>query len=287
LRAAAEICQPEIKAKNLRVQMELRARRAHLYADPARIQQIFWNLISNAIKFTPNGGVISLATCNEEEDSMLRVEVTDTGRGIDKTRIDLIFNAFEQVDTHHATGLGLGLAICKALAGLHGGSIEADSAGLDRGSTFAVTLPARVGPSVASPKPAAPSVTSPLPLRLLVVEDHSDTARTLRQLLLRRGYEVRSAESVKSALAIAQEFPFDVLVSDIGLPDGTGMDLMRSLTSSPQNRQIRGIALSGYGMHEDLERSKAAGFADHLTKPVDFTILDRTLARIGQELANA
>jgi CheY-like chemotaxis protein len=181
------------------------------------------------------------------------------------------------------------LAICKALAGLHHGCIEARSAGLGHGATFTVFLPLAATPAAAaSPAPAAVAPpAAPLPLRLLVVEDHTDTASMLRRLLLRRGYEVRSAESIESALKVAEEFEFDVLVSDIGLPDGTGMDLIRQLASTANDRPIRGIALSGYGMHEDLERSKAAGFTDHLTKPVDFSVLDRALARIGQELTVA
>ena len=132
-------------------------------------------------------------------------------------------------------------------------------------------------------QPDAPS----LRLRLLLVEDHLDTAAMLRRLLARRGYEVRSAESVESALDAARDYELDVLVSDIGLPDGTGIDLIHRLTKMKGGQCFRAIALSGFGMHEDLERSKSAGFSEHLTKPVDFAVLERALNRIGQEIVGS
>ncbi len=283
LRQAAEICRADIDLRNLSLELELNARQTHLWADPARIQQIYWNLITNAIKFTPRNGAITLRTC-DDPNGRLRVEVTDTGRGIDTERLQKIFDAFEQVEGHRSTGLGLGLAICKALSEMHGGKIEAESAGVGRGSTFTVCLPITRGGAPATAAPSEGVVSPPIKLRLLLVEDHTDTATMLRRLLLRRGYEVRSAETVSGALEAAQDYDFDVLLSDIGLPDGTGMELIQQLSRKAPPRNFRGIALSGFGMHEDLERSKAAGFSEHLTKPVDFSILERTLARIGQEM---
>ena len=119
---------------------------------------------------------------------------------------------------------------------------------------------------------------------MLVVDDHQDTAATLARLLTRRGYEVRRAASVSSALEAARTFSFDVLVTDIGLPDGTGIQLLQSLRQTPRNQTLRGLALSGFGMEEDVERSKRAGFSDHLTKPVDFALLHLRLSEIGAEL---
>jgi signal transduction histidine kinase/DNA-binding response OmpR family regulator len=284
LRRAAEICRPDIESRELELKMKFTAENARLWADPARIQQIFWNLITNAIKFTPTGGTITLATsdCGDE----LCVEVSDSGRGIDAERIGKIFDAFEQVERHRSTGLGLGLAICKALADLHGGSISATSEGWDQGSTFHVRLPLSTGQTAAAePTPARTESAPSVPLRLLLVEDHTDTAAMLRRLLLRRGYEVRMAESVGEALKAASDYELDVLVSDIGLPDGTGIDLIQRLAEMKGGLTFRGIALSGFGMTEDLERSRNAGFTEHLTKPVDFAILEKSLARIGQELA--
>jgi signal transduction histidine kinase/CheY-like chemotaxis protein len=278
-----EICHSQIVAHRLEVRFDFRAERSKLHADPARIQQIFWNLITNALKFSPAGGALVIATSNE--DGVFRAEVTDQGRGILADKLERIFDAFEQADGTRSSGLGLGLAICRALVHLHGGTITAVSEGTGRGASFIISLPAASEAELKAPEePASPSAVPAPALRLLVVEDHLDTATALRKLLVRRGYEVRSAETVAQALEIAEDFDFDVLVSDIGLPDGTGVDLMVRLSATEGRHAFRGIALSGFGMQEDLERSSAAGFSHHLTKPVDFPLLDRTLVRIGQEL---
>ena len=284
---AVEICRPEMVQRQICLNLELKALETRLLADPARIQQIVWNLISNAMKFTPPGGTITVRTA-DEKDGRLYVEVRDSGRGIPPERLAKIFDAFEQGDRQQTTGLGLGLAICKALAELHRGSIEARSKGWERGSSFLVRLPvALIGNAAAPAAPAGQPAAPATPLHLLLVEDHPDTAAMLRRLLLRRGYEVRSADSVQSGLEAARGYQFDVLVSDIGLPDGTGIDLIRGIIEMRGGTSdFRGIALSGFGMHEDLERSKNAGFSDHLTKPVDFNLLERTLNRIGADLAS-
>jgi PAS domain S-box-containing protein len=285
---ALEICRPEITARGLKVETQLRARRTKLQADPARLQQIFWNLISNAVKFTPEGGQITISTSDDKTKEALRVEVADSGVGIEPDKLPKIFDAFEQAIPKGQAGLGLGLAICQALAEFHGGKIAAHSAGLGRGSTFAVTLPA-VDLSLAEAEPERPAATSPpaVPLRLLVVEDHYDTALTLLRLLKRRGYEAESAGDIATALEVAKTFRFDVLVSDIGLPDGTGIDLFRRLKERPGGEALRGIALSGFGMDDDIERSRAAGFTEHLIKPVDFAQLQRCLEQLGREAAHS
>ena len=284
LHRTVEICHPEIIARKLRVEYDLAARDARLLADPARIQQIFWNLITNALKFSPGGATLYISTCNSS-DNEIRIEFRDEGKGIAPEKLDRIFDAFEQADDARSSGLGLGLAICRALVSLHGGTIEARSAGFGLGASFLIGLPVVETPvSEAPSEPANPTPPMHLPLRLLLVEDHQDTAAVLKKLLVRRGYEVRSAETVAQALEIAEAFEFDVLVSDIGLPDGTGVELMGELTSRHGERTFRGVALSGFGMQEDLERSSAAGFSYHLTKPVDFPQLDRALVTIGEEL---
>ncbi len=286
LHRTVEICHSEIAARDLQVHFDLQAERPKLCADPARIQQIFWNLITNAIKFSPSGGVLTIRT-SHEPDGSVRIEMNDRGRGIAPEKLERIFDAFEQAEGPRSSGLGLGLAICRALVSLHGGVIEAHSDGIGRGSSFVIILPQAAGAERDVPEePAAPGASTAPPLRLLVVEDHADTAAALKKLLTRRGYEVRSAETVAQALEVAEDFDFDVLVSDIGLPDGTGVDLMLQLSAEPGRRPFRGVALSGYGMQEDLERSSAAGFSHHLTKPVDFPLLDRTLINIGHELCN-
>ena len=284
LRRALEICQPDIEARQLKVATRFQAEKSILEADPARLQQIFWNLISNSVKFTPEGGTVTLTTGNDLPGQSLLVEVSDSGVGIEPQKLDRIFDAFEQVTQEGRTGLGLGLAICRALAGFHGGKIVALSDGLGRGATFSLKLPVKnVSLPVVPPRSSALARTLTVPLRLLVVEDHRDTAAALVRLLVRRGYEVRSAETVAAALDVARDFEFDVLITDIGLPDGTGHELFEKLKAQPGGQALRGLALSGFGMDEDIARSRAAGFTEHLTKPVDFARLQRHLIQIGEE----
>jgi PAS domain S-box-containing protein len=284
LRRALEICQPDIEARRLKVETRFLAQKSVLEADPARLQQIFWNLISNSVKFTPEGGTITLGTKDDLSGQSLLVEVSDTGVGIEPQKLGRIFDAFEQVTQEGRAGLGLGLAICRALAGFHRGQITAHSDGLGHGATFSVTLPVTsVTLPAVQPRSPALARTLAVPLRLLVVEDHRDTAAALVRLLERRGYEVRSAETVASALEIARDFECDVLITDIGLPDGTGHELFEKLKAQPRGKALRGLALSGFGMDEDIARSRAAGFTEHLTKPVDFARLQRHLIQIGEE----
>jgi PAS domain S-box-containing protein len=285
LRLALDICRRDIAARGLKVETHFEARKTNLKADPARLQQIFWNLITNALKFTPAGGRITVRT--REDGTNLEVEVSDTGVGIEPEKLARIFDAFEQASHGDRAGLGLGLAICKALTDFHGGEITAESTGAGEGSTFTVRLPLSELEPTAADTAAPPAVTpDAVPLRIMLVEDHQDTAATLLRLLARRGYEVRSAGSVTSALELSKSYEFDVLVSDIGLPDGTGVDLLRKLREMPNRERLRGVALSGFGMDEDIARSKEAGFADHLTKPVDFALLQQCLTRIGHQLNN-
>jgi len=284
LRRALEICQPDIEARKLKLETRFHAKKSILEADPARLQQIFWNLISNAVKFTREGGTITLRTQDDPSAQSLLVEISDTGVGIEPQKLERIFDAFEQVTQEGRTGLGLGLAICRALAGFHGGQITARSEGLGCGAAFSVMLPVKnVSLPAVQPRSSALARTLTVPLRLLVVEDHRDTAAALVRLLTRRGYEVRSAETIASALEIANDFDFDVLITDIGLPDGTGHELFEKLKARPRGKALRGLALSGFGMDEDIARSRAAGFTEHLTKPVDFARLQKHLIQIGEE----
>jgi signal transduction histidine kinase len=270
LRNAIEICQLEIDQKKLELRTELQASEIFLRADPARLQQIFWNLIKNAVKFTPTGGKLAIWTGNNG-DGQFQIQVEDSGCGIEPETLPGIFHPFEQGGKNHQGGLGLGLAISKTLVEAHQGSIKAESAGRDRGSKFTAIFPTceqNASPESPSLPCAAPRRKS---FRLLLVEDHEDTNRSLTQMLRRRGYEVHPAYDVRSALDLAASKEFDVLVSDIGLPDGTGTDLFQALRVQ---RQIFGIALSGYGMEEDIRRSRDVGFLHHLVKPVDLNKLD-------------
>lgn len=279
LRNALEICQSDIAEKKLQLRTELTATRMHLRADPARLQQIFWNLIKNAVKFTPDNGSLSIRTANDA-DGEFQFEVQDSGCGIDGDTLPKIFYAFEQGGRTQLGGLGLGLAISKALVEAHQGSITATSDGRDRGAKFTAVFPTCL------PTPTEESMSQPdsavkrKSMRLLLVEDHEDTNLSLTRMLRRRGYEVHPAFDVRSALELAAATEFDVLVSDIGLPDGSGTELFRTLRAQ---RQIFGIALSGYGMEEDICRSRDVGFAHHLVKPVDLNKLDSLLQEVSLE----
>jgi CheY-like chemotaxis protein len=270
LRNALEICQSEIKGKQLELRTEFSAEKAYLQADPARLEQIFWNLIKNAVKFTPIGGKLSVRTTNKG-NGQLCVEVEDSGCGIAPEVLPKIFHAFEQVGRTRFGGLGLGLAISKALVEAHHGYINAESQGRDRGTRVTTLLPTCERDSIPESTDAPCSTAKRKSARLLLVEDHEDTNRALTSMLRRCGYEVHSASDFRSALDIATSKQFDVLVSDIGLPDGSGLDLLKALRAKGD---VFGIALSGYGMEEDIRRSGEAGFSHHLVKPVDLNKLD-------------
>ena len=270
LRNALDICQSEIEQKKLELRSEFAATKVYLQADPARLQQIFWNLIKNAVKFTPHGGKLRIRTTNNG-DGQFRLEVEDSGCGIDPEVLPRIFRAFEQAGRTQLGGLGLGLAISKALVEAHHGSISAESQGRDSGATFTALFPTCERNAIPKSSDAPRSTAKRRSVRLLLVEDHEDTNRSLTRMLRRRGYEVHPANDIRSALDIAARKQFDVLVSDIGLPDGSGIDLLKALRAKGE---VFGIALSGYGMEEDIRRSYDVGFSHHLVKPVDLNKLD-------------
>jgi CheY-like chemotaxis protein/anti-sigma regulatory factor (Ser/Thr protein kinase) len=278
LRNALEICQSEIDQKGLILNLQLAAKRVYLEADPARLQQVFWNLIKNAVKFTPKGGQLTLRTTNDDQ-AQLRVEISDTGCGIDDQSLPKIFNAFEQGERTRQGGLGLGLAISKALVETHRGRLTAASPGRGQGATFTAVFPLSAREIYQATNGAAPASAERKALRILLVEDHEDTNRSLTQLLQRRGYQVLSACTVANAIEVAAAQDFDVLVSDIGLPDGSGVDLIQQLRLE---RPIFGIALTGFGMEEDIRRSHQGGFEYHLIKPVDLNRLDTLIQKSSE-----
>jgi signal transduction histidine kinase len=284
LRRAVEICDPEIRARQITLGTNFQAGSSRLQGDPARLQQIFWNLINNAIKYTPSGGSIDLSTEPGERDGTIRVAFADSGIGIAHDRLEKIFDAFEQVHGTQSQGLGLGLAICRALTEMHGGTIHANSGGENAGCLFTVQLPVATTANPTQKLKSNTPLPSTVPLRILLVEDHVDTATILKRLLSKRGHQVQSAVNVAEALGAMHAHEFDVLVSDIGLPDGRGLDLMPPFLACAGDRRVAGIALSGYGMPEDIERSREAGFHDHLTKPVDISRLQKSLTLMSEDL---
>lgn len=271
---------PEIGEKKLRLHCELSDDPILLNADPARLQQVFWNLLKNAVKFSSVGGQVTIR-CRDAVEGFVHVEVQDDGEGIDAAALPKVFDAFEQGQgavLPPSGGLGLGLTIAKAVVEAHGGTIAANSEGRGRGACFVVRLPAAT--AAASPHDAAPTPTrrrSTRSLRVLLVEDHGDTAIALAKLLRRSGHTVEVADDLAGALELALAHPFDLVISDIGLPDGTGYELMRQIR---EKFPIPGIALTGYGMDGDLQASAEAGFAEHIIKPVNVVQLREVIARV-------
>ena len=281
IRSAIDICQREASA---RLTADLKANRHTVMGDSTRLQQVFWNLINNAIKFTPDDGMIIVRSSNSD-DGRIRVEVVDTGAGIDPAVLPKLFNAFEQGEVRAArqqAGLGLGLAISRKLAEAHAGTIVAASRGRGHGATFTVDLPIvkqRFRATHAAPQHAAPAPMAARPMHVLLVEDHEPTLRVMERLLRQIGHRVTGVTSVASATAAAAEDGFDLIISDLGLPDGSGLDVMRRLREKYTGRAI---ALTGYGMESDIEASRDAGFAEHLTKPVDLAALDAAIRRVSR-----
>ena len=274
LGAALEICQEQITTKHLEIRSELQATQPPVWADPARLRQVFWNLLKNAVKFTPEGGRVSLRTSNEGD--RLKIEVSDTGIGIEPDVLPRIFNLFEQGEPgkiRQFGGLGLGLHIARAVVKLHQGRLSALSEGKNKGATFTVEL-AAIAPPEKAETPSPTAEPQERPLRILLVEDHPDTLLALTKLLKKWGHAVTTAETVKEAQELAAGQEFDLLVSDLGLPDGSGLDVMRQVKA---RSAMPGIVLSGFGTEEDIRQSKAAGFVCHLVKPVSIAALQTAI----------
>ena len=256
------------RTRQLAIDLEPGAAEHHVQADSARLQQVFWNLLKNAVKFTPDGGRIRVITSNPEP-GRIEVAVIDPGIGIAPEDLPRLFNAFEQGNpeiTRTFGGLGLGLAISKALVDQHGGTLTGLSPGRGLGATFTLGLATLVAPAAAEPAGIAAKPADAPALRLLLVEDNEPTLEVMTALLELAGHDVQPAPDVRTARRLAESHTFDLVVSDLGLPDGNGFDLMRELRD---RYGLQGIAVSGFGMEEDLRRSRESGFREHLVKPVD------------------
>lgn len=280
---AVDICRSDIEAKRQSLDLRLKATHTKTTGDPVRLQQVIWNVIRNASKFTPQNGHIRITTSNHREN-LISIAVTDTGIGFASGSADALFRAFEQ-GGHHITrrfgGLGLGLAISRSIMLLHGGAIRAASDGEGKGATFTVELPLRIPVKsglAALPEPDRKQSTQAPGLRILLVEDHDDTRKSMEIILGIQRHQVQSASSGTAALALAEKGRFDLVITDLGLPDMSGYDLMKVLS---EKHNLRGIATTGYGMKEDIEHSREAGFIEHLTKPIRLEQLQQLLARMS------
>jgi PAS domain S-box-containing protein len=249
-----------------------------VHGDPIRLAQLFDNLLTNALKFTPQGGQVSVSVSGGDEWAVLIVR--DTGAGIEPEMLARLFEPFSQADRtldRSSGGLGLGLVVVKGLAELHGGSVHADSPGLNKGSTFTVNLPTYFGPPALAPQPVSPRRAAKC-LRVLVVEDNKDSADSLRILLEAYGYQVEVAYSGPDGIRAAESYRPDVIICDIGLPGMDGYRVAESLRGNPMTSTARLIALTGYGQEEDRRRAKEAGFDEYLIKPADPVALEAAIA---------
>ena len=290
LREAIDIVRAEAEKKHVSLALDFESNQPMILGDAVRLQQIFWNVLKNAVKFTPASGSITVQTRTITENGTVCIKVTDTGIGMTAGEIDQIFDAFAQGEhtttntAHRFGGLGLGLTISRRLVELHAGAIHATSGGRGQGATFTMEFPLVLNGGKKSP----PADTGEPPVNgthappdktrnrsILLVEDHEATRTTLSLLLTRRGYKVLTAASVAEARTAAKKEKIDLVVSDIGLPDGDGYVLMAELRD---HFGLKGIALTGYGMEQDVARGKNAGFVSHLIKPVRVESLEKALA---------
>jgi PAS domain S-box-containing protein len=286
IRTAADTLRPAAEAKNIHLQTSLDPQAVPISGDPDRLQQVVWNLISNAIKFTPNDGRVQVKL--ERVNAHVEITVSDTGKGISKDFLPHVFDRFRQADqtsTRTHGGLGLGLAIVRQLVELHGGSVQVESAGEEQGATFTVSLPLlplpamhderteeahQVYPEVKSEKrlDCVPELSG---LRVLVVDDEPDTRELIVTVLSSCGAQVASAASTPKALEMIDREQFDVLVTDIGMPEEDGYSLINKVRALPIERggQMPAAALTAYARAEDRLRALNSGFQMHVTKPID------------------
>ena len=279
IEAVQQTLRPAFEAKRIEVGFEPDSWQGDVRADAGRLQQIVSNILSNAIKFTPEGGRVQIRTDLEGEQMVLRV--SDTGAGIHPDFLPHVFDRFRQAESSESRsygGLGLGLAIVRQLVVMHGGSVEASSPGLGRGSTFVVRLPVdatTTTPALLSTLPLDPVVQESADgaldgLRVLVVDDQEDAREMLAILLRSQGAVVATAESAKDALACLALQPLELLISDVGMPQADGYQLLRNIRRSAAPwRSIPAIALTAFARAEDAEKARHAGFHAHLAKPVE------------------
>ncbi len=294
LRQSLEDCALFLREANLIARLDLSATNSRIAADPGRLQQVFWNLITNAARNSPAGSHLTIRTRNIPPGS-LAIEFQDEGRGLTASQLDEIFEPFIQGTADGAErrpGLGLGLSIGRWIVEAHGGTLAAESPGPGRGATFRIvfrtadlsevaTLDQPSTGGATALEPVAPQPDGParprLPTTILLVEDNPDSLRALSMSLSQLGYVVRPANSLRSALAIAENGGYDLVLSDLELGDGTGVDLLRAMGPG---RSAPAIAITGYGSEEDRKMCLEAGFETHLIKPVETRQLDEAIQSI-------
>jgi CheY-like chemotaxis protein/two-component sensor histidine kinase len=299
--AAVESVQPAADAKGIRIQRLLDPAAGPIQGDPSRLQQVVWNLLTNAIKFTPRGGRVEVVL--KRVESQLQITVSDTGQGIPADFIPHLFERFRQADpstTRSVGGLGLGLAIVKHLIELHGGTVHAASAGKDQGAMFTIELPVAIARPASEPERSRTAAgvgagagadtlrsdegASLAGLRVLIVEDDPDARRLVRVLLERQAAQVMAAASAEEALEVLDEFAPDVLVSDIGMPGTDGYQFIRQVRqrSVHEGGTVPALALTAFARSEDRRRALIAGYEMHLAKPIEPSELIVSIAALAR-----
>ena len=269
-----------VDAKHHTLRVERPATPIKLEVDPVRITQVITNLLTNAIKYTPSGGLIHLGT--RLESKSLVIYVRDNGIGLDADALTKVFDMFSRVDSNEGRaegGLGIGLALSKGLVELHGGHLEARSAGPGQGSEFMIFLPRSlvVEVPVSASDPSRDAATQAAPRRILVADDNEDSVETMKLSLQLAGHDVHVAHTGAEAWAIAKRVRPDVGILDIGMPDLSGHDVAERIRHEAWGKGVTLIAVTGWGQDTDKRRALAAGFDHHLTKPIDFKLLKRLI----------
>jgi PAS domain S-box-containing protein len=265
--AAMDTVRPAAAAKDIAMDVDATDEVLPVIGDEHRLQQVAWNLLSNAVKYTPGGGHVAIAIARDGPRAVLRV--TDNGEGIAPAFLPHVFEPFRQgASRTMRSGLGLGLAIVRQLVDLHGGSIAVESEGAGRGSSFTVSLPLAIGTAAAVGKTETPEPNFDH-LHVLVAEDDADSAAAVTAILKLHGCETQTASTASECLRITGEWPTDLLICDVGLPDDDGYGLLRRLRGLPEGEGIPAIALTAYARPEDRAKALAAGFRAHLSKPLD------------------
>ena len=278
---AIETVRIDADSKDIDIQVVAPEEMLFVQADPVRLEQIIWNLLNNSVKFTPRGGRIEVRLEDDVDDIVLTV--SDNGQGIDSSFLPHIFEIFRQADSGTSraqSGMGIGLAVVQQLVELHGGSVTAFSAGVGEGATFNIRLPR----SVDTKRPLSPLLDLTMGtlrgMEVLVVDDSEDTTEMVQHLLEIGGATVCAATSGSEALRFAREREFDVVLSDISMPEMDGFEFLSRLRKLPGKEALPAVALTGFGRPEDVQRASDQGFYAHLTKPFDLQTLARLLQKI-------
>ena len=285
---AVESMTPAAEAKGVSITFSAGSVPLYVWADPDRLQQVFWNLLANAVKFTPSGGRIDLRIAAEEPD--VRISVADNGAGIAPAFLPHVFDRFRQADgsaTREHGGLGLGLSIVRTLIELHGGRMKAESAGAGLGSTFTVYLPMqqpepRATLALAGARAALARTLDLDGVHVLIVDDDGDARELLRAMLATTGARISEADSAHNTLRLVAEDRPDIILADVAMPGQDGYSMMRALRGLPDldGAQVRAVAISAYARRQDKQRALKSGFNDHVGKPVQIDELFDALERI-------